>query len=519
MDKKAVFKKYEMHQPLLLPPSIEELIPENHIVRVLNDVIENMDLDFLYKCYEGGGASSFHPEMMLKVLIYAYTQKIFSCRNIAKALRENINFMWLSGNNRPDFRTINRFRLKIKDSIDDIFSELLQFLSDKGYITLSNYFIDGTKIEANANKYSYVWRKSTARYKNGLQNKVRQLLEEIDMLNEEENKNYGDKDLEELGEDAFITSEMLEQTVSKINEKINKNSVEKKSYKKAKTKIEKDYLPRLKKYENYEKVLNGRNSFSKTDNDATFMRPKDNPMKKSQLKPCYNVQIGTENQFVVGFSIHQKAGDTSVMIPHLKKLNKTLKGKMPENIVSDGAYGSEENYTYLEEQSINAYVKYNYFHLEKKDKFKNNVFRVENLSYDNQKDEFICPNNKRLKYVYTRDYKTDNGYLTTRRFYQCEDCTDCVFRSECHRSKYNRKISINHELNQMKKRARDNLNSDKGIELRKKRGVEVEAVFGQIKNNFGFRRFSLRGLKKVNAEWGILSMAHNIKKMALIEAK
>jgi transposase len=240
MDKKAVFKKYEMHQPLLLPPSIEELIPENHIVRVLNDVVENMDLDFLYKCYEGGGASSFHPEMMLKVLIYAYTQKIFSCRNIAKALRENINFMWLSGNNRPDFRTINRFRLKIQDSIDDIFSELLQFLSNKGYITLSNYFIDGTKIEANANKYSYVWRKSTARYKNGLQNKVRQLLEEIDMLNEEENNNYGDKDLEELGEDALITSEMLEQTVSKINEKINKNNVEKKSYKKAKTKIEKD---------------------------------------------------------------------------------------------------------------------------------------------------------------------------------------------------------------------------------------------------------------------------------------
>lgn len=516
MDKKPVFKKYEMHQPLLLPPSLEELIPENHIVKTLNQVVSQMDLRFLYDSYEGGGASSFHPEMMLKVLLYAYTQRIYSCRMIAKSLRENINFMWLSGNNRPNFRTINRFRLMLKNKIDDIFSELLMYLNEQGFIKLENYFIDGTKLEANSNKYSFVWKKSTNNYKKMLKEKVKILLEEIESINCEEDNNYGDKDLEELGENIEIDSQLLTETVNKLNAKLNNEDVDKvkkKVYKKAFKKIEKDYLPRMKKYENYEKILNGRNSFSKTDTDATFMRLKEDHMKNGQLKAAYNAQIGTENQFIVGFSIHQKAGDTSVMIPHLEKLKKTLKGKKPKNIISDAGYGSEENYDYLEKQDINAYVKYNTFHYEKKKKFKDNKFRVENLKYDETKDEFTCPAGKKLKYVYTKDYKTDNGYQTNRRCYQCEDCTACVFRSDCHRSKYNRTIQYSPTLAEMKTKARENLNSEKGIELRKKRGVEVESVFGHIKQNSHFRRFSLRGLKKVNLEWGLISIAHNIKKI------
>ncbi len=217
LKRKISFKEYQMGQPLLLPPSIDELIPDNHLVRILNNIINDMNIDALLKKYKGGGNSSYHPKMMLKVIIYGYTQKIYSCRNLAKALRENIHFMWLSATNKPDFRTINRFRLKLKKIIHEIFFNVIIFLKENNYIQLKDYFLDGTVIEANANKYTHVWKKSNDRYKEKLKKDVRELLKQIDEINKKENKEYGNKDLKELGEDSNITSEMLEKTVKKIN--------------------------------------------------------------------------------------------------------------------------------------------------------------------------------------------------------------------------------------------------------------------------------------------------------------
>ncbi len=271
----------------------------------------------------------------------------------------------------------------------------------------------------------------------------------------------------------------------------------------------------MKKYEGYEQTFKGRNSFSKIDKSATFMRMKDDHMMNGQLKPAYNVQIGTENQFIVGYSIHQKTTDTSLMISHIEKLKKFLGGVLPQNIVTDAGYGSEENYDYLKKQNVKAYVKYNNYHFEKKRKFQKNKFRVENLVYDKKNDEFVCPANKRLKYGYSTNYKTANGYQTKRRVYQCENCIGCSFRSQCHRSKYDRKIWFSPTLNQMKNTAREMLDSQRGEELRKKRGVEVESVFGQIKHNASFNRFTLKGVDKVSLEWALVSIAHNIKKIAL----
>jgi transposase len=168
-----VFKEYTMGQLILLPTNLDELIPPNHLVRVVNAFVEQMDLAPLLARYKGGGTSSYHPKMMLKVFIYAYTQKIFSSRRIAKALRESIPLMWLSGNNRPDFRTINRFRGELlKGIIEEVFLAVLSLLIDGGYVKLEDYFVDGTKVEANANRYSYVWAKSTQRYQKQLAEKV-----------------------------------------------------------------------------------------------------------------------------------------------------------------------------------------------------------------------------------------------------------------------------------------------------------------------------------------------------------
>ena len=169
---KVTFKPYHQHQTTLLPPSLEDLIPDNHLVRVVSDVIDKMQIDSLVKGYKGGGTSSYHPKMMLKVLVYAYTQRIYSSRQIGKSVRENIHYMWLAGQNQPDFRTINRFRSsRLKGTIQNVFTQIVLYLLESGLIEFKDYFLDGTKLEANANKYSFVWAKSTGKYKERLQKK------------------------------------------------------------------------------------------------------------------------------------------------------------------------------------------------------------------------------------------------------------------------------------------------------------------------------------------------------------
>jgi transposase len=507
----VVFKPYTMGQ-LQLPTDLDDLIPANHLVRVVHEAIEKMDLDVLLKRYKGGGTSSYHPRMMLKVLVYAYSQRIYSSRQIAKALRENIHFMWISGNSKPDFRTINRFRGQVmRGIIEQVFGSVLEILIEEGYVKLEHYFLDGTKIEANANRYSWVWAKSSRNYQRKLQENVKKLLEEIEQANEEEDEEYGDRDLEEMGEDGPIDAEKLEKKMRELNERLREDPDDKKLAKAVK-KMEKDYLPRQKKYEEQEKIFQGRNSYSKTDPAATFMRMKEDHMKNGQLKPGYNVQIGTENQFVVGFSVHQRPGDSGCLIPHLEGLKEQL-GQLPRNVIADAGYGSEENYVFLDEEGVEAYVKYTSFHLEQKKRRKDR-FRAASFSYDESRDEFICPADRRLTYQHTRPYQTENGFQTELRVYECVDCRGCAMKSQCTRSKGNRRIRTSFRWRDLQQKAAQNLTSDHGLRLRSKRPVEAESVFARLKQNWGFRRFLMRGLEKVEVEWGLLCIAHNLAKVA-----
>jgi transposase len=512
--KTQIFKPYTQNQPMLLPPNLEEMIPERHLVRVVNEMIERIDMEPLLRQYKGGGTSAYHPKMLLKVIIYAYTQRTFSSRKIAKALRENIFFMWLSGMNRPDHRTINRFRGEImKAVVEEVFYGVVEQLLDEGYIDLEKYFVDGTKLEANANRYSFVWRKSTEKYRAALQKKVRDLLDEIDEIEAAEQAEYGEKDLEEMGEGKEIDVEKMKRVAEKINEKLKRDPKNKK-LKKAKRDLEKDFILREEKYEGYMETFQDRNSFSKTDEDATFMRMKEDHMRNGQLKAGYNVQIGTENQFVLGYSFHQRAGDTSCLKDHLEQFKDWL-GEYPETLITDAGYGSEENYAYLKARNIVPFVKYNTFHYEQKKRYKKKKpYRTENFTHLADKDEYVCPQGKSLKYVFTRSYTSHNGYRSSRRVYECANCEECPVKAECTRSKYNRRIYIGVELLKLKKEAYDYLISPRGIEMRSKRPIEAEAVFGRLKHNWGFRRFLLRGLEKVKTEWGILCIAHNIAKVA-----
>lgn len=516
-----VFKPYVMHQISLIPPSYDELIEEKHLVRTVEEAVENIDITALMKQYKGGGTSSYHPKMMLKVLVYAYCEKIYSSRRIAKALRENIHFMWISGENKPDFRTINAFRSsRMKPVIDEVFTAVLEYLVEGGYVKLENYFLDGTKIEANANKHKVVWAKRNENYQKRVGEQIKGLLNEIEKANEAENEEYGDNDLEELGGNnkEDINSERLKKKIDELNQRL-REKTQKKETRQAMRKLEKDCLPRLEKYEQQTAILAGRNSYAKTDEDASCMRMKeDRGAEKPWPKPAYNIQIGTEGQFIVGYSVHQRAGDTSCLITHFEKMRKGLR-KLPKTAIADAGYGSEENYAYIERLGIQNYVKYNTFyqnthHYRKPELIRKHQFRAEQFGYDAEKDQFICPANKRLHFVNETRYKTENDYITDRRNYQCADCMECPLKPHCTKAKGNRSIRISFRLMAYREQARNNLISERGVRLRSERSTEVETVFGHIKHNMGFRRFLLRGKEKVNTEWGLISIAHNLRKMA-----
>lgn len=523
-----VFKPYVMNQPHLLPPSYEELIEATDLVRVVNRAIDQIDLSAVSSQYKGGGTSSYHPRMLLKVLVYAYTQKIYSSRKIAKALRENIHFMWLSGENRPDFRTINEFRSsRMKGITDKVFAEVLLYLIEAGYVKLGNYFADGTKIEADANKHKVVWAKRKDHYQKCLREKIGELLKQIDEENEAEQAEYREKDLEERGGnngEGEIDSERLKQRIDELNRRLKEQNQPKKEtrgVRKALKKLTDDCLPRLKRYEQQTKILAERSSYAKTDPDASCMRMKeDRGAEKPWPKPAYNIQLGTEGQFIVGYSVHGRAGDTACLIPHLEQVRQNLGGRLPKNVVADAAYGSEENYAYLEQQKVGNYLKYNTFyqdthHYRKPEVIRKHQFRAENFGYDPQTDTFLCPAKKHLHFQNDTKYTTDNGFVSNRRNYECFDCADCPLKSQCTKAKGNRKIRISFRLMEYRRQARANLTSEKGQSLRAKRSVEVETVFGHIKQNMGFRRFHLRGLEKVKVEWGLVSIAHNLRKMAV----
>jgi transposase len=500
---------------MMLPTSVDELIPADHLVRVVNRVIDALDLDPLLRQYKGGGTSSYHPRMMLKVLVYAYTQRVYSSRQIAKALRENLNFMWLSGGNRPDFRTLNRFRgITMKVVVGEVFTEVLEYLIGEGYVKMETYFVDGTKIEANANRYGWVWAKNVQRYRTQLREKVKGLLDEIERVNEEEQAEYGDEDLEELGgkRSGGQDSEELASRIARLNERLKKEP-ENKPLAKAVRTLEKDYLPRLERYEAQEATLDGRNSYAKTDEDATFMRMKEDHLQNAQLKPAYNVQMGTENQFVVGYSVHQQASDSACLIPHLESIQEHLE-EMPTQVVADAGYGSEENFAYLEEAGVESFVKYPIFDREQKRSWKKQIYRLENWPYDAELDQFTCPQGKHLTYRSSYRERKANGYMSHRRYYECADCGECPAKEQCTRAAGNRRIRVSMPLMAYRERVRRNLLSEEGKHLRARRGVEVESVFGRLKHNWGFRRFMLRGLEKVKTEWGLLCIAHNMAKLA-----
>ena len=502
-----MYKDYNQNESLLFPPTLGELVPKNHPVRIVNAVIDRLDISSVESTYKGGGTSSFHPRMLLKVIVYSYLCNVYSGRRMERLLQENVNYMWLSGMSRPDFRTINRFRSgRLADGrFDGLFRQVVLLLNAEGLVSLKVQYIDGTKIESVANRYTFVWKGSVEKNKARLEAKVDAVLKTAESVLSEENR-------ECASEESGVTD--LAERTERVLRRMDEQGISDRKLRKSVEKVKDESLPKLESYKHHLETLGERNSYSKTDKDATFMRMKEDAMRNGQTKPGYNVQIATENQFITNYGIYRRPTDWGTMIPFLKSFRERY-GRQSEEIVADSGYGNEQNYAYMDGEGIDAYVKYTMFHAEMKRKYRDNAFLVQNMYYNEEKDFYVCPMGQRLERAGTWSTVSDLGYRSSVAVYRAKNCAGCPLRGMCYKGKSGRRtIEVNHTANAFKRKARELLTGERGLMHRSRRPIEPEAVFGDIKFNHGFKRFRLKSAGKVNVEFGLVALAHNLRKYA-----
>lgn len=518
MPENLHFRSYDPDQTLLFPQRIDRDIPKDDPVRILKSVIESLDLSGFKKLYHERGRSPYHPKMMLMVILYSYMNNVYSCRKIEKLLYRDIYYIWLSGYQKPDFATINRFRNRVRNEIGHIFTLLVLILVEKGFVTLEVEYLDGTKIESKANKYTFVWRKSVERNREKLLEKIRVLLQQIN---------------EQMAQDKAADVDILEltpQTLCEISKEFKEalgsapeaKTKEEKAAQRGKNKMFKElerHGEKLAEYNSRLEQMEGRNSISKTDPSATFMRMKEDAMCNGQTKPGYNLQISSENQFITDFALFPNPTDTLTFIPFLGSFPGRY-GRFPKRVVADSGYGSEENYRFMDEAGIEGFVKYNRFHLEHRPRYKPDTFHPDSLYYNEEGDYYICPMGQRMSRTGTLQTRTEGGYISQSACYRAIRCKGCPLRCLCYKAKANqRTIRVNHRLNAYKRKACELLTSEEGIKERGRRCIEPEAVFGQMKSNMAYRRFRHMGKDKVVMDFTFFAIAFNIKKLCSMMRK
>lgn len=519
--KKILRKNYTLNQKvyqLKLPFDIDCIIPSNDSVRLLSQFVEEMDLTELYSTYFRIRENQVSPMKMLKIMLYAYMNGIYSSRDIELACRRDINFMFLlEGASAPDHSTFARFRsLHFAPCSEKILAEMTNFLYKIGEVSGNNIFIDGTKIEACANKYTFVWKKAVTK------NMAKLLIKLADLVKESEEL-YGIKliyrDKVEIKHVKKLRKKLYELKRLEGIEFVHGCGKRKTTLQKSIEKLE-EYLSKFKEYNQKVYTCGDRNSYSKTDTDATFMRMKEDAMKNGQLKPAYNVQHGVDSEYITWLTVGPQPTDTTTLISFLKTMEEHLNFKYLK-IVADAGYESEENYSFIEDNNQIAFIKPANYELSKTRKYKNDIGKIDNMDYNPENDIFICQNGKKLKMEGVKLRKSKTGYESEKTIYTCEDCSDCKYKSKCIKGnncktpleERTKKFETSKKFNRQRKEDLERIISDEGCLLRMNRSIQAEGSFAQVKQDMNFRRFMCRGQRNVLAESTLLAMAHNINKI------
>lgn len=506
---------YTLRQ-LKLPLEMEKLIDISDPVYTFCEVMDHIDLS---RYFVEKGCKTGRPrcdeQKLLKVILFAFMEHgICSLRYIEKLCRNDIRYMYLlDGMKAPSFATFgNMIRKELTDSIEQIFLDMNTYIFEKDHVDLQHTYIDGTKIEANANRYTWVWKKSCTKNRGKVFEKISTL---IDAMNQEV-LGYLNVKLEKREEYAIdYVSELLEmyRKVINLDESTfvsgcgHRKSIQQKQYQELQ-----GYLERLKTYAHHIEVCGEeRNSYSKTDHDATFMRLKRDYMGNDQLLPAYNLQTAVCDEYIAAVDVKPYASDMECFVPLLEKFNKSY-GHYPKYPVADAGYGSYNNYLYCEEHGMEKYMKFTMFKKETTDKkYHENPYRAVNFKQD-ESGNLICPNGKKF-YFKSRRHVYKNKYGRTEEIYECETCEGCQYKSDCcPKASHNRTIHMNQELTSIHKEVISNLESIHGALLRLNRSIQAEGTFGVLKWDKSYKRLFRRGEKNVILELTLISCGFNLYK-------
>lgn len=496
---------------LVLPLSLEKLIPEDDSVRLLSHVLEGLNYCKLYSAYSSKGRKpAIEPKTMFKLLVYAYSQNIYSSRAIEKACRRDINFRWiLAGQNAPDHSTIDRFRhIYAVDAIEDLFYQLIQFLHSIGELKFDNVFIDGTKIEANANRYTFVWKKTVTKNEAKMHLNIQKMIDEINTEYIQTFEFHEDIAYQSISEVVdFLLNECQTKNICFVHGSGRRPTKLQKYYESMVT-----FLKRQMDYDEKKKLFKDRNSYSRTDHDATFMHMKEDHMRNGQLKPGYNIQIGVEAEYVTGVGVFSDRNDLATLVPMLKDME-AKSGHKYRSVTADSGYESEEGYLFLEANQQTAYIKPQTYEKWKKRSFKNDISKRENMIYDADKDEYTCYNKKQLRPIGITHRKSATGYFSEVTVYECEDCSNCPYKEKCTKAKGNRKMQVSKAFVQKRQESYENIMSPLGTIYRMNRSIQVEGAFGVLKNDYKFKRFLTRGRTNIKTEFLFLVLGYNVNKL------
>ncbi|AXX73772.1 IS1182 family transposase [Limosilactobacillus reuteri] len=498
-------------------------VPKNHLVRLIDAFVDSIPQEILLEENVAvTGRPLSHPAVMLKILLFAYSRQTYSGRKIETLLEENLPMRWLARDHSYSYHTINNFRRSehARNLIKRTFVYFTMALTDHGLIQNDAVFIDGTKVEADANKYSFTWRRAIEKYHAKLREKTANIYDEL--VEKQVIKEMKPEIIESI-DGMELMAEEVEKEVANLNEAIKKEpkiikggSVRKRRrrfLKKLCRQLRGELIPRAKKYECVEDIFQGRNSFSKTDHDATFMCMKEDPMMNRELKPGYNLQIATHNQFVLDYALFSNPTDTRTLVPFLKQFHGL---DFFTHVVADAGYGSEYNYTTLLDQfDKQPLIPYTTYQKEQKRKFKNDPTKSQNWQYNVEDDYYIDQLGVRFSF-YRYSKRTDKyGFKRDLKLYradkhQLSEELDQLAKTPSKRQRY---IQINPTWNYYKAKVKETLSSDEGKSIYRRRKFDVEPVFGRMKRDFGVRRTHLRGQQAVENDVGLTLMALNLTKL------
>ena len=537
-------------------------LPDDDPVYTLKKVMEDLDFSGLLANCSDKGRTGYNPIMMYAVVTYANMRGVRSVDRIVELCERDLAFIWLTHGQKPKRDAFYGFKGKklTSEILDDFNYQFLRRLQKEGLVTLKELFIDGTKIEANANRYTFVWRGTInyhlaglldsielnfARYNTFLHengygpkydignaqmfviegmDKVRSVIEKNRKRKLSKHKKLANNTVIEIDNCSPLEILKLQKNLSTIATGEGIEFV----YGKGKRKPEIQQLyeelehlgQRLMGYkECFEIMGKDRNSYSKTDLEATFMRMKEDHMLNGQLKPAYNVQIAVENYFIVHGYVSNDRTDYNTLIPVLEKHQEAF-GSVLEEVTADSGYCSEKNLLYLKEKGIESYIKLQDHEKRKTRAYAEDISKYYNMKVEVFEDEqfYICHDGRELRHIRT-ETKEQDGYTQTFEVYGCADCSGCEHKARC-LYKYNAEkdveknkvMKINEQWEELREKSHANIQSERGILKRQTRSIQTEGHFGDIKENENFRRFNYRSADKVYKEFMLYAIGRNINK-------